>query len=72
MMNIKINVMDDQADYLAKQWLLAHYRMTLEFMGTHDKDIEYNENLIRAIETVFDYMGEPNNVIAEWDGMDQD
>jgi hypothetical protein len=56
-MKIEIDVWDDQADYLVKQWLLAHYQMAAESMCAHDADVEYNERLIAAFETVFDYMG---------------
>jgi len=55
-MKIEIDVWDDQADYLVKQWLLAHYKLTAEGVYTNPEDVAYNDKLLAAFETIFDYM----------------
>jgi hypothetical protein len=57
--------MDDQADYLAKQWLLAHYKINKANPSKHPEDILLSAELCTAIEAIFDYMGEPNEVLDE-------
>ena len=56
-MKIEIDVWDDQADYLVKQWLLAHYKMTAESPSSNPADQQYNAELCNAFELIFDYMG---------------
>jgi hypothetical protein len=56
-MKIEIDVFDDQADYLVKQWLLAHYKMTVESTSSNPADQQYNAELCNAMELIFDYMG---------------
>jgi len=56
-MQINIDIMDDQASYLVQQWLLSHYKMTVDGDYQDPEDIVYNDRLIAAFETVLNYMG---------------
>ena len=59
-MKIEIDIWDDQADYLVKQWLLPHYKMgqpDAPFASKHPEDVERSKELCAAMEVLFDYMG---------------
>jgi hypothetical protein len=56
-MKIEIDVLDDQADDLVKQWILEHQKDNLR-KTHHPDDVEYSDRLHEAFKLILDYMGQ--------------
>ena len=59
--DINVNVIDEVVDAVVVSWIKDNLEMIKRIDGyLHPDDVKYNKKLVKSLNLILDYIGEPN------------